>query len=323
MIGQNSLIARGLKLSHLRMLAALAETAQIGAAADSLGIAQPAASRLLAEIERICGQKIHMRAGRGVELTEVGRSLAARAERVLMEMGDAAREVEDFAKGSIGKVSIGAVTAPALDLVLPAVREARLSHPDIQIEVTVTSSDILFDQLLSGKIDFMIARIPDGGDPLLVDAREIAPEPVDLILRKDHPLTKLEQISITDLMAYDWVLPSAGSPLTSAVLNRLAVLGFPPPRQRLSTASFLLTLALLQQSNAIAPLASAVANQFAASRDSAFVRLNLALNISVIPYSLITRKDVLLPRAAQSVFDMVTQILAREKALNKENGAIF
>ncbi len=309
---QNTLMTRGLKLSHLRMLAAFAETAQIGAAADSLGITQPAASRLLAEVERICGQKMHMRSGRGVELTEVGRLLAARAGRIMMEMGDAAREIDDFTKGSFGRASIGAVTAPALDLVLPAVRAARLSHPDIQIEVTVASSDILFDQLLSGKLDFLIARIPDGGDAAHVDALKIAPEPVDLIVRKDHPLTKLQTVSIQDLMTYDWVMPSVGSPLTAAVLQRLEVLGVAPPRQRLSTASFLLTLALLQQSNAIAPLASAVTHQFAASPDSAFVRVNIALNIAVSPYSLITRKDARLPRAAQSVLDIISQNIRRE-----------
>jgi DNA-binding transcriptional LysR family regulator len=230
----------------------------------------------------------------------------------MMEMGDAAREIDDFTKGSFGKVSIGAVTAPALDLVLPAVRAARLSHPDIQIEVTVTSSDILFDQLLSGKLDFMIARIPAGADAALVDAREIANEPVDLVVRKDHPLTKLEQVTLHDVMAYDWVLPNATSPLTAAVLQRLASLGFAPPRQRLSTASFLLTLALLQQSNAIAPLASAVTNQFVSTDDSAFVRVNIALNIAVIPYSLITRKDALLPRAAQSVLGLISQNLAQK-----------
>ena len=39
------LLQRGLKLSHLRFLAALMETGQITQAAERIGIAQPAASR--------------------------------------------------------------------------------------------------------------------------------------------------------------------------------------------------------------------------------------------------------------------------------------
>ena len=309
---QNMLLSKGLKLTHLRILAAFAETAQIGIAAELMGITQPAASRLLAEVERICGQKVHFRAGRGVELTEVGQALAARAQRILMEMRDAAREVEDFATGSSGRVNIGAVTAPALDLILPTVRESRLSFPDIQIEVTVTTSDILFDQLIAGKLDFAIARVPAGGDAGLVDLLEIATEPVDLIVRKDHPLTKLGQVTIDDLMAFDWVLPNSSIPLAVTVLNHVAALGYPPPRQRMTTGSFLLTLALLQQSNAIAPLASAVTDQFATGSDTAFVRLQTPLNMAVSPYNLMTRKQTRLPRAAQSVLDVFMQILRRE-----------
>ena len=82
------LLQKGLKISHLRMMAAFAETGQIGAAAQALGITQPAASRLLAEIERIAGVPVHIRSGRGVSLTEAGQVLARRAGRVLLEMRD-------------------------------------------------------------------------------------------------------------------------------------------------------------------------------------------------------------------------------------------
>ena len=53
MIGPTDLLRKGLKLSHLRLMAGLAETGQIGLTAAQMGIAQPAASRLLAEVERI------------------------------------------------------------------------------------------------------------------------------------------------------------------------------------------------------------------------------------------------------------------------------
>ena len=69
MIEADSLLRRGLKLSHLRLLSALAETGQLGLAADRMAIAQPAASRLLAEVERITGQPVQLRTGRGITLT--------------------------------------------------------------------------------------------------------------------------------------------------------------------------------------------------------------------------------------------------------------
>jgi DNA-binding transcriptional LysR family regulator len=305
----DALLNRGIKLSHLRMMAAFAEAGQIGAAAQALGITQPAASRLLSEIERIVGTPVHSRSGRGVSLTVAGQMLARRADRVLMEMRDAAREMAEAGGGQVGTVGIGAVTAPALDIVLPALRTARLSHPGIQTEVVVASSDILFEQLLSGRIDFAIARIPNGADATQIDARVIAAEPVALMVRKGHRLANAVPERNADLLDFDWVMPGHDSPLGAAVLARLAALGLPAPQQRLSTASFLLTLALLQQSNSIAPLAQAVANQFASAPDAAFAIIRADIGISVAPYSLLTRRGVFLPPAARTILGLITQSL--------------
>ena len=49
------LLRKGLKLSHLRLMAVLADTEQLTQAAAVIGVSQPAASRLVTEIERIIG----------------------------------------------------------------------------------------------------------------------------------------------------------------------------------------------------------------------------------------------------------------------------
>ena len=65
----DNLAQRGLKLVHLRLLAALGETRQIGLAAGKIGVSQPAASRLLAEVEQIVGSPVHLRTGRGIAVS--------------------------------------------------------------------------------------------------------------------------------------------------------------------------------------------------------------------------------------------------------------
>ncbi|MDZ7904907.1 MAG: LysR family transcriptional regulator [Cypionkella sp.] len=302
-----------MKLSHLRMMAAFASTAHIGQAAHALGITQPAASRLLAEIERICGYRVHTRSGRGVELTEVGTALAQRADRILTELRDTAREVDEFGKGSLGQVTIGAVTAPALDIVLPAVREIRFAHPNVQIDVSVAPSNLLFDQLLAGRLDFVIARIPTGADANAVTAVEVAPEPIAIVARSAHPLARRDNLTFADLAPYDWVLPSRGNPMADAVLARFAELKQPAPIQRMTTSSFLLTMSLLQQTNAIAPLSSAVASQFADTDGSDLVRLKLETQIAVSPYSILLRRAGVLPLAARNVLGVVQGLVARQK----------
>ncbi len=299
------LLNRGVKLSHLQMMSAFAGTGQIGTAAARLGITQPAASRLLSEIEGILGVPVRSRSGRGVVLTEAGRLLAGRAERVLQELHEAAREVSEVTGGGVGRVRIGAVTAPALNLVLPALRTARLSHPKISAEVVVASSDILCDQLLAGRLDVVIGRVPAGVDAGQFDGEVVAAEPVALVVRKGHRLAEVPPQRLAEVLEFDWVMPGEESPLARAVLGRLAELGLPRPNQRLSTASFLLTLAMLRQSNVVAPLTQAVADQFAAGPGAPLVQVRADFGITVAPYSLLTRKGARLTAAAETVLGLI------------------
>ena len=295
------LLQRGLKLSHLRLLSALAETAQISQAAVQIGITQPAASRLLAEIERIVGQPVHHRTGRGMTLTAVGQAFAARARRIQVELRDAARDMAEAASGGAGHVRIGSVTGPAIDRVLPVVRAARLTSPHVTFEVIVAPSDILCAHLLAGRIDFAIGRLPIGPERTFFEMRLIAPEPVALMVRKGHPLAQHPNPGVDDLLAYDWVMPPADSLLTRTVLDKLRAHGAQTPPQRLSTSSFLLTFALLQQSNAIAPLALAVANSFSLAPNAPYTVLAVDLGITVESFGLVTRAGAVLPPTAAQV----------------------
>ncbi len=299
------LLHRGLKISHLRLLAALGETGQIGQAAGRIGVTQPAASRLLAEVEGIVGSPVHTRSGRGITLTAVGEALAIRAQRVQMELRDAARDMAEIVAGGAGHVRIGAVTGPALDRVLPSLRTMRLAQPQVTVEVIVATSDILCQQLLSGRIDFAIGRLPEGSERHLLQIIPIAAEPVSLVVRRGHPLDRGRPIEKMDLLTYDWVMPGPESILCRAVLARLSEHGMTHPPQRLATASFLLTLALLQQSNAIAPLARAVADTFARALDATYIQLPIDLGIEVPPFGLMTRKNMVLTPVAQRLVELI------------------
>lgn len=304
-MSETDLLRRGLKLSHLRLLAALLETGQLGLAAARLGVAQPAASRLLAEVERITGHPVHSRTGRGLTLTPTGQALAHRAARIVTELRDAEREVAEIAGGQSGHVRIGSVTGPALDRVLPALRTARLALPSVTAEVVVAPSDLLGQQLLSGRLDFAIGRMPEGMAEDLTLSAPLGDEPVALMVRRGHRLASLPRLAADDLMAFDWVMPGPDALLTRTVIARLQALGLPTPAQRLSTSSFLLTLALIQQSNAIAPLARAVCARFA-GRDSPYVILPLDLGITVAAYGLLTRTGATLTPAAARLAALMT-----------------
>lgn len=286
-----------LKLSHLRFLAELAESGRITLAAERVGISQPTASRLIGEIEEILRQPVHERQGRGVILTPAGEVLARRAKRILAELAEAGTEVAGLAAGEAGNLRVGAVTAPAVGMVLPALRTLRMTHPAITCDVTVAPSSQLCAGLREGRLDLLLARPTEPRDHEEFDITPIGTEPVSLLVRKHHPLAGRQDLTVEELLGYDWVLWDESTPLHQAVRRTLLALGHPMPRQHLTTASVLLTLTLLLQSNAIAPIATAVADVMTQGGAEGFITLNAPFSINVGSYALMTRRAQALPPA--------------------------
>jgi DNA-binding transcriptional LysR family regulator len=294
---------RRLKPAQLRLLAELDNTGALGLAATRIGVAQPAASRLLAETEDLLGLSLHERQGRGLQLTPAGRALARRAARIEIELADAARELSEAATGRAGVVRVGSVTGPALSLVMPTLIDLQRSFPEFRAEVTVATSITLCALLREGRMDFALARLGPGETQL--EAKVIAGEPVSLVVRRGHPILVRPQISVDDLLRYDWVMGDDETLLTQTVIARLSELGMPLPQRRISTSSFLFTLAFLNQTDAIAPLATPVVDSFAGNPSVPFVSLPIDLGLSVAPFSLVTRAGAQMTPSAQRLIDAI------------------
>ncbi|MEP3046093.1 MAG: LysR family transcriptional regulator [Roseibium sp.] len=307
------LLRRGLKISHLRLLAELVRQNRLTDAAATLGMTQPAASRLMAEIERVTEAELYVRSGRGIELTNVGRRLGERCVRVLQELADAGRDIEHHVSGQTGHVSIGSVTGPAIEYVLPAIRHIRLSYPEISISVEIGPSSTLAPMLEEGRLDFSLSRVPLYEDPSKFDERPLQREPACIVGRLGHPLTRHPvPIAAKSLLEFDWVFPPVGAPIRTTAEQALREKKLDMPSRILTTSSFLFTLATIQRTNAIGPVAFSVADSFATLPDGTSGTIEILqtdLPLSVETYSFLTRNGQTLTPAAQIVsLEIVTAI---------------
>jgi len=307
--GAARLIGRGLKLTHLRLIATLAEVGQLTAAGRAQNLTQPAASRLLAEAETIAGHRLCERHSKGIALTAAGEALARRARAVLAEIAEAGREIGDVAEGRMGAVRLGAVTAPAVELVVPVLQRLQQRYPGLHAQLDVATSDVLVHDLVRGWHDFVIARVPAGSDPRAFEQRGLSREQVALIVREGHPLARLETVSAADLVPYDWVMQPPGSLLRTTVEEAMIARGAPLPNCRLSTASLLVTLALVSRSNAIAPESVEVARLVAGEGGLGrrVTVLPIDFEIEVKPYNLIRMRGQRLSRSAAVVHDALLE----------------
>ena len=111
------------------------------------------------------------------------------------------------------------------------------------------------------------------------------------------------RISADVLLRSDWVLGDEETLLTQTVIERLSEMGMLLPQRRISPSSFLFALALLNQTDAIAPLATSVVDSFAGNPSVPFVSLPVDLGLSVAPFSLVTRTGAQMTPSTQRLID--------------------
>jgi len=305
----DALMRTGLKLNHLRMIVAIEDHGQISAAAEAMAISQPAASRMLSEMETIVKVPLYERVARGVVLTAFGLALAKRARKIMLELREASREIGELRTGKGGSVHIGAVTAPAISLLVPAIRRVTRDFPGVAINIQVDTSNVLARELLAAHHDFIISRIPDELNPRLFSAHEIGVEKACLIVRNGHPLLKKGVVGLQDLSGHDWVFQPPGTLLRRRVEDVFLAAGVPLPENIVNTSSLLLTLAIVCKTDAVAPIARDMAEFICgqSSRAGEASILPIDFDIDVRPYSLITASERAMPPTARLLYDMILE----------------
>jgi DNA-binding transcriptional LysR family regulator len=311
--GRDTAPRNRLKLSHLRMIVALEEQEMVSAAAQAMNISQPAASRMIAEMEALLDAPLCERLARGVRLTPLGQSLARHARSVLLQLAQAEREMADLRHGRAGSAAVGAVTGPAIDLAAPAIAKLRALHPKIELTIKIDASNVLARDLLAARLDFVIARVPDELNPSLFDCYTIGVEEACFIVRRGHPLTGRGPVSVKELSGYDWVVQPRGTPLRRTIETMFLAENVPLPERLSNTTSLLLTMIMVAKSNAIAPMSIEAARFMAQGAAGGPIEILPTQRLIVVqPYSLITVRNRAMSPAAQSVYDFI-----REEAVGR------
>lgn len=280
-----------LKPAQLRLIQQIAEHGQLQLAAETVGMTQPAASRMLAEAEAQVGAPLFLRLSKGMEPTEIGRAVLRRANAILREMFSMGADVAALRSGAGGAVRVGAVTGPAVSYLVGAIREIKAAAPGADITVDVMPSRELLSYLAAGEMDFVLARILPEFDSQDFNILPMRDEKVCFLVRADHPLGRAGTVSLTQLADQEWIMQQRGAPIREAALAAFADVGLTEPQDIVSSPSLLLTIADLAQSDAVAPMSEEVAELLIRPPVSAgFAILPVREEIRVAPYYLLDLK---------------------------------
>jgi DNA-binding transcriptional LysR family regulator len=220
---------------------------------------------------------------------------------LLAEAKRAEYEMVVAAAGQGGSVAFGTIITPAADYVTPALKRLFETHPTIDVSITVGSSDVLLEDVLSRRLDFAVCRIPSGMNPLLFDNKRLGKETLSVVVAENHPLADKADIAEEDLRRQGWVLQPHGSFLRDVADDFIRRHGI-VPESVVSTSDALLTMLLMRQSQRIAILAEPVARLMEQHR---LLRiLPIAADISVPDFGLLKLKDRELSASAELLYKL-------------------
>jgi DNA-binding transcriptional LysR family regulator len=147
-----------LRYKHLHMLVTLSTSQNLHRASQSLNMSQPAATRMLHEIEDMFGCDLFERLPRGMRPTALGQELIHFAESALSGLDRCAEDLMARQQGGYGYLSIGTIMGAAPDLVMDSIAEIKSLNPQLRIRIMGDTSDQVIQLLEQGRIDLAIAR---------------------------------------------------------------------------------------------------------------------------------------------------------------------
>lgn len=288
-----------LKTRHMVLLVELGRHGSIMHAAQAAKLTQPAASKLLGELEHALGVPLFDRMPRGVEPTWYGKVLIRRASAALAEMDAAHQEVMELASGLRGSVAVGAILTPSTTLVPAAMALLKRRHMRLNVSIEVDSSKQLVEQLRSGALDIVIGRIyePSGAGEFCFEP--ITDEPHSLLVRAGHPLLAAGPLELAQLVQQAWILPPTGSVVRDRMSALFLSQGLAEPAEIVSTMAIPVVTSLLMSSDMVAPMSVELARPQLDS--GALAVLPFDLHLRMDPYGFITRRHHRLSPAAEAM----------------------
>ncbi|MAM10450.1 MAG: transcriptional regulator [Rhizobiaceae bacterium] len=174
-------------LRQLEALIAVVESGTVSRAADILRISQPAASKLIQELEADTGLELFERESGRLVPTERGMRLYEEVERVFGGVRQLARAVEAIRREDRGHLVIGTLPALSGPFVSRALAAFHRRHPDVFVSLESRSSQFLMEAVLLRRLD--AALVINAVEHPSIETERLESPPAIAALPRGHALT--------------------------------------------------------------------------------------------------------------------------------------
>ncbi len=211
---------------QLQAFVSVAEMGSFTRAAQQLGMAQPALSRLVRALELELRQSLLIRNGRGAVPSEAGKRLLGHARGILHQVARAHEDLHQLRDGHTGSVALGLPPSVARVLTVPITRAFRTQMPGVQLTIREDLSLALQEGLLQGRLDVaLLYQAPSSEDVMataLLDEALVLVQARPAGLAEDPPPGPISGPALAQLPL---IIPSRPNAIRMKVESELMALG--------------------------------------------------------------------------------------------------
>ena len=246
-------------LTRLRLLVAVGKHGNILNAAKELSVSQPAATKMIQDLELDFEVKLFDRTNRGVVPTIFGEALIRHGKLIFSQVSNAAQELDDLNEGNSGRVVVGAMQAASPTLLPLAIDKLLAARPNVAVKIVEDTNEVLMPAMMSGEIDVVIGRLPRHRHRENITLEKLIDERTLAVIGAQHPLAQQRNLTFDQLKPFGWILPPIETTLRHQIDQFFIRQGPYVPAKIIESLSYLANRTLLTQHDFIGFLPAHVA----------------------------------------------------------------
>src|SRR5580698_8747756 len=235
-------IGRRLRLRDLHIFFTAVQRGSMAKAAQTLGVTQPAVSKVIADLELTLGVRLLDIGARGVEPTKYGRALLTRSNAAFDELRQSVKDIEFLADPTVGEVRIGCQETFAAAILPSVIHKFSQAYPRVVLHVEQLGSLAAESSALRERtIDmgmFLLVKPHDDrlfGDELNVEV--LFQEKMIVAAGKQSPWARRRKVDLAELVDEPWVLTESDTMSYLRLAEAFSARGLGVPKRILQTLS--------------------------------------------------------------------------------------
>ncbi len=199
-----------MEMHQLEYVLAVARYHNFTRAAEEIKISQSSLSQQISKLENELGTNLFVRTTRSVRLTPAGAEFIKHAQRIMSEVKDARRSIQDYVSMVKGELAFGTIPIIGSYNVPNLLKSFQDNYPGIKMRIVEEQCEDLLAMLHAAKIDVALTQVsrPDPNIrfyPLLSDR-------MVLVTSSRHHLANRETVNISELKNEKLILtpPNSG-----------------------------------------------------------------------------------------------------------------